>query len=119
MKKLIAIILCCVLILWPIKALAILQVDEDGKPIMKDTGEDEVTIMSTPEDSEMTDDTPVSSDENPGSVQADDISKKASDNAEDAYVNEDNNLIPTILLSGGSGIILGILGTYLVISRRK
>lgn len=124
MKKiLLTIIMLCSFSLLPIKSIAMLEVDENGNPITKEVIDGEITTMMVP------DDTTVSSDDQPNSedeyniLSGEDDAIYETTSAEDvsatAQDDDTDDLLPTIILSGGIGLLIGALGTIFVISRRK
>lgn len=151
MKKLLfLIIMLGALILWPMKPMAMLEVDENGNPIDKEIKEGEVTTMIAPDEGVSSDST--TSDElkrdNKSSVSDPDLGKaepygedipagdeifytttgveedaaydtvSAPESAQNGLVKESKTL-PTAVVSGGLGALIGATVTFFVLSRKK
>lgn len=155
MKKVLFLALFCLLTLLPANVSAMVEYDENGKPIEKEIKENEMRIMTEP-------DAPVSSDEGTtipsdrGQIDVKEPDKRdipvgaepaidgRYEKADDLYrtlgveddalfnttsqeqeavitsapSKKDNNNLPSILIGGSAGIILGAIGTYLFLKRK-
>ena len=123
-------VLLCLLVVIPFNAFALLEIDEQGNPITRGEGKNEVNITSIDEGL-VSPDTPVSSDLE-DKVDKDDkvyqdtndtdaVYKTQDDMALEATTQETESITNTwyIVISTLMGVVIGSILTYYIILKRK
>lgn len=106
----------------PIKTLAMLEVDENGNPVTKETTDSDVSVMMAPDDGTVSNEPSNGDVELYTATDADDEiyqTTAAEDKAETVAAEDDEDSSwPGALLYGGVGLVLGVGGTYLVMRKK-
>lgn len=121
MKKMLLILALIGLIsIFPTKALAMLEVDENGNPVTKEIKDGEMSVMMAPDDS-------VSNDASNNDVELytaqdtdDEIyhTTSAQEDAKTTAAVDEKETWPSAVLYGSLGILLGAGGTYFVMRKK-